>query len=184
MMACADLRCGGRGVLVGMEDGGGRGEASSLLFLEGVVSGAISSSDCSDRSVMVERDDGTAGSLTDLIRCFGVGRRRTGVFSGSSTRVRFGAGAAAAASSSAGRLRSPGMNPLRPATTLFHGDATGVAAGTTSSAPARRDGSTAVAGVSWAAWCGGDWAAATGPAEAATGVVAAATGMVVLFSWE
>jgi hypothetical protein len=71
MMACADLRCGGSGVLVGTEDeGGGMGKVSNLRFLEGVVSGALSSSDCSDRSVMVESDDGTAGFLTDLIRCF------------------------------------------------------------------------------------------------------------------
>ena len=58
------------GVLSGMDEWGWMAESSNLLFLEGVVSGAMSSSDRSERSVMVESEEGTAGFLTDLIRCF------------------------------------------------------------------------------------------------------------------
>ena len=63
-----------------------------------------------------------------------------------------------------------------------HGDGAAGRAGTISAATVGGEASTASAGDSWPPCCGGDCAAATGPAEGATGAVGAATGLAVVFS--
>ena len=129
------------GVIVGVCDvsiGSAKDVDEMRLFLDGVVSGTLSTKDGSSLySVTVEREEGTLGFFADLILPVVCGR--TGLCSGArllsgcSITLTFGAGEPAAASS-ARRLRRPGVHPVKPSTILRQGDCVTALAGALSGA--------------------------------------------------
>jgi hypothetical protein len=124
------------GVIVGVRDvtiGSADDVDEMRLFLDGVVSGTLSTKDgISLYSVTVEREEGTLRFFADLILPVVCGR--TGLCSGArllsgcSITLTLGAGEPAAASS-ARRLRRPGVHPAKPSTILRQGDCATALAG-------------------------------------------------------